>query len=108
MVVLGGASGLSSRVSQTTKMPVLEAAAEIGNAVAVEIDHGRTDIVAFDVLLRQQAHVLEEPFAVAGVDLAKEAGIGVVKLDVGALAPVDSRDAPVAGRTSGRVACGPT
>ena len=83
-------------------MSILGAAEDVGDAVAVEIDNSRADVVAFDILRYQQAHVLEEPLAVAGVDLAQEPGVGGVEQDVEMAIAVPIDDAQFAPPTAAR------
>ena len=45
-------------------MPVFRAADEVGDTIAAEIDHGRADVMPFDVLLHQRPFVTERPFPV--------------------------------------------
>ena len=45
-------------------MPVFCAAEEVRNPIAAEIDHGRANVMPFDVLLHQRPFVTERPFPV--------------------------------------------
>ena len=57
--------GSGARVPQEVKPAVFGAAEEVGDAVAVEVDGGGADVVAFDVRRGERAGVLEDPLAVA-------------------------------------------
>ena len=83
-------------------MPVLRTADEIGNLVAVKVHHRRADVVPFDVLRRQQAHVFEEPFAVARLNLAEEPRVRSVGKNIELAVAVPVHDAKLAPAAASR------
>ena len=63
-----------SRILEEIEFAVFGAAEEIRYAVSVEVDSGRADVMAFNVLLNERTFVLEQPVAVLEADLMKEIG----------------------------------
>ena len=51
-------------VTQEVEMPVFRPAEEVRDTIAAEIDHGRANVMPFDILLHQWPFVTERPFPV--------------------------------------------
>ena len=85
-------------------MPILRAAEEVGDAIAVEIDGGRADVVALDVLLHQRTHVLEEPLTIARLHLAEKIRVGGIEEQIEFAVAIPVHDAELAATALARVA----
>ena len=79
---LGGSLLFRSRVLKEVKPAVFRATNEVRDTVAIEIDDGRADVVAFNVRLRQSSGVFESPHAVFETGLLQKVGVGAVEQEV--------------------------
>src|ERR1041384_609650 len=90
---------MTAWIPQIVEPSVLRAAEEIGDAVAVEVHRRRADVVAFNVLFDEQAHVLKEPLSIGAGGLAQEVGVGRIQQDVELAVAIPVHDADFAAAT---------
>jgi hypothetical protein len=63
-------------VLEEVEAAIFGPADEVRDLVAIEIDDGRADIMAFDAFSGQCTGVFHDPVAVLAFDLAEEVGVG--------------------------------